>query len=121
MIETPAGFQLWAQRNFLHGPDIQVFGFCKGGRESAERYRLTGFEFVKVTPDNEAEDARSFRLQETAAQVLMDTLWNCGIRPTEGAGTAGAMAAAQAHLQDLRSINTKLVDYVTREQRKAKA
>ena len=119
MIETPAGFQLWAQRNFMHGPDIQVFGFCKGGREYAERYRLTELKFAKVTPDNEGKEAASFPLQETAAQVLMDTLWNCGIRPTEGAGTAGAMAAAQAHLQDLRSINAKLVDYVT--QTKAKA
>lgn len=38
------------------------------------------------------------------AQQLMDALWVCGIRPTEGAGSAGAMAAAQAHLADMRTI-----------------
>lgn len=38
------------------------------------------------------------------AQVLMDELWNCGVRPTEGAGSAGAMAAKEAHLQDMRTL-----------------
>jgi len=38
------------------------------------------------------------------AQELMDQLWQCGLRPTEGAGTAGSMAAVQAHLQDLRQM-----------------
>lgn len=47
---------------------------------------------------------RSFQIGQTGAQVLMDDLWNCGIRPTEGAGTAGAMAATQEHLKDLRKL-----------------
>jgi hypothetical protein len=38
------------------------------------------------------------------AQVLMDDLWRCGIRPTEGAGSAGAMAATQKHLEDMTQI-----------------
>ena len=43
-------------------------------------------------------------LQTEQAQQLMDELWNCGIRPTEGAGSAGAMAAVQAHLKDLQTL-----------------
>jgi hypothetical protein len=43
------------------------------------------------------------------AQVLMDELWNCGLRPSEGTGSAGAMAAVQAHLQDLRRLVPGLV------------
>lgn len=39
-----------------------------------------------------------------AAQQLMDELWACGLRPTEGAGSAGAMAATKAHLEDMRKI-----------------
>ena len=46
-------------------------------------------------------------IDNTCAQVLMDDLWNCGIRPTEGAGTAGAMGAVQGHLNDMRAIVSK--------------
>jgi hypothetical protein len=34
----------------------------------------------------------------------MDELWHAGIRPTEGAGSAGAMAATQRHLEDMRTL-----------------
>ena len=53
----------------------------------------------------------SFMLDNETAQTLMDDLWNCGLRPTEGAGTAGAMRATERHLQDMRTLvfkpNTK--------------
>jgi hypothetical protein len=45
-----------------------------------------------------------FELNDSEAQSLMDQLWQCGIRPTEGTGSAGAMAATQAHLADLRRL-----------------
>jgi hypothetical protein len=38
------------------------------------------------------------------AQMLMDDLWNCGLRPSEGTGSAGALAAVQQHLADMRKI-----------------
>jgi len=38
------------------------------------------------------------------AQELMDDLWRCGIRPTDGAGTAGSMAATERHLEDMRKL-----------------
>jgi hypothetical protein len=43
-------------------------------------------------------------LNDSEAQSLMDQLWQCGIRPTEGTGSAGAMAATQSHLADLRRL-----------------
>jgi len=43
-------------------------------------------------------------LNDSEAQSLMDQLWQCGIRPTEGTGSAGAMAATQSHLSDLRRL-----------------
>ncbi len=46
----------------------------------------------------------SFTMDPKRAQELMDSLWASGLRPTEGAGTAGAMAATQRHLGDLRQI-----------------
>ena len=38
------------------------------------------------------------------AQNLMDNLWDLGFRPTEGKGSAGALAATQAHLEDVRKL-----------------
>jgi hypothetical protein len=44
------------------------------------------------------------RLAQEEAQRLMDELWNCGVRPSEGAGSAGALAATERHLEDMRSL-----------------
>lgn len=44
------------------------------------------------------------RLGIQEAQQLMDELWQCGLRPTEGAGSAGSLAATQRHLDDMRAI-----------------
>lgn len=38
-------------------------------------------------------------LNQTEAQALMDSLWDCGVRPTEGSGSAGAMLAVRDHLK----------------------
>ena len=46
----------------------------------------------------------TFTLRYDEAQILMDDLWNAGLRPTEGAGSAGAMRAVESHLKDLRKI-----------------
>ena len=46
----------------------------------------------------------SFVLDDNTAQVLMDDLWHSGLRPTEGTGSAGALAATQKHLEDMRTL-----------------
>lgn len=54
-----------------------------------------------------AEGARqgpSVILSIQGAQTLMDDLWQAGLRPTEGAGSAGSMAATQRHLDDMRRL-----------------
>lgn len=43
-------------------------------------------------------------LPQEQAQALMDQLWNCGLRPTEGSGSAGSLAATERHLEDMRSL-----------------
>ena len=43
-------------------------------------------------------------IDDIMAQVLMDDLWNCGIRPTEGKGSAGSLTATENHLKDMRMI-----------------
>ena len=43
-------------------------------------------------------------LTNTEAQQLMDSLWDAGLRPSEGSGSAGAMLAVQEHLKDMRRL-----------------
>ena len=43
-------------------------------------------------------------LDLTAAQQLMDELWHCGLRPTEGSGSADSLAATERHLADMRRL-----------------
>jgi hypothetical protein len=45
-----------------------------------------------------------YLMTKNEAQGLMDRLWTCGIRPTEAAGSAGQLAAVQAHLEDMRKL-----------------
>lgn len=48
--------------------------------------------------------APTLRLSNESAQLLMDELWSCGLRPTEGTGSTGQLAATERHLADMRRI-----------------
>lgn len=62
-------------------------------------------ELLTLEPHKDGELITEFAtLDWPQAQLLMDDLWNCGVRPTEGAGSAGALAAVQAHLADMRKL-----------------
>lgn len=61
---------------------------------------------VKTIPFNEM--ARpvppAIELSEEQAQQLCDALWEAGVRPTNGAGSVGQLAATERHLSDLKTI-----------------
>lgn len=44
----------------------------------------------------------TFSLSLTSAQILMDDLWNCGLRPTEARDGNEVIAAIKAHLADVQ-------------------
>ena len=58
--------------------------------------------FIKIDDRFPASETGQMTTEE--AQVLMDDLWDCGIRPTEGSGSAGSLAATERHLEDMRKI-----------------
>lgn len=80
--------------------DLSVFIYDRVTRQSAEK-----ITFVKKEDGEPIQ--RVFGLDKNDAQTLMDDLWQCGVRPTDGAGTAGAMGAVQEHLKDLRNVMKK--------------
>ena len=59
-------------------------------------------EFVKREGYHKHE--ATFKISMDHAQSLMDDLWNAGLRPTSGAGSAGSLRATENHLKDMRDI-----------------
>lgn len=57
-------------------------------------------------------------IDKTVAQKLMDNLWDCGLRPTEGIGSAGSLAATQKHLSDLQKLLDRVLTLVEEEAKK---
>lgn len=73
--------------------------------------RLIGREIVGDSlADDFAAPAPTMRLDMDVAQQLMDELWRAGMRPTEGSGSAGSLAATEKHLADMRAIVSKQLD-----------
>lgn len=77
--------------------DFQIFQLLEGGGVAIG-------DVVMREIDPEAVAPASFSLRPHLAQKLMDSLWQCGLRPSEGTGSAGALAATQDHLKDLRTL-----------------
>jgi hypothetical protein len=52
---------------------------------------------------------KMLHLPEALAQRLIDELWICGFRPTEGTGSAGSLKATQNHLGDMQKLSWRLL------------
>ncbi len=46
----------------------------------------------------------ALHLRTEEAQQLCDALWEAGVRPTNGEGSTGQLAATQAHLADMKTL-----------------
>jgi hypothetical protein len=82
---------------------VSLYAFEKNGDSVAvarslvmDNRPIADFEITEPEP--------FLKLDPTTAQYLMDSLWDCGLRPSEGSGSAGALAATQKHLEDMRSL-----------------
>ena len=64
------------------------------------------FELVptwKEVPEGQMIDySNDIVLRPEQAQELMDSLWQCGLRPVQGSGSAGSLAATEAHLATVK-------------------
>jgi hypothetical protein len=79
---------------------------------------MSGGLIAKPVQFIEHEDGYLFdpvlTLDGEEAQQLIDELWRCGLRPTEGAGSAGSLAATEKHLSDMRTIAFKQLNIKTK-------
>lgn len=80
------------------GIEVAVFQKRDFGMMVAEPLTL------REMKDGEYINEPTMRLQNQEAQQLMDELWRCGLRPSEGTGSAGSLAATEKHLVDMQKI-----------------
>ena len=88
-----------SKRGFDGGVDFHVYTSTHVGIPIALSPRDLG-----MTP------LPTFDLTNASAQEMMDSLWGIGFRPSEGSGSAGALAATQRHLDDMRKLAFAHVD-----------
>lgn len=61
--------------------------------------------FKVLTEEEQNKECPStMQLRPDEAQQFMDELWRVGIRPADGAGSVGQMAATEKHLEDMRRL-----------------
>ena len=82
---------------FEWGYGIDILMFDEQGHTAVEMCKA-----VEVPAGGRIPTA--FRLKPEEAQMLMDSLWDAGVRPSEGSGSAGSLKATQEHLKDMRVL-----------------
>jgi hypothetical protein len=95
--------KFYARRSDPFGDGIDVVGVIPSIGESPGAL-LQPTQVVARTRDTHYEPHPWVTLDRDSAQRLMDELWSVGLRPSEGTGSAGALAATERHLQDMRTI-----------------
>lgn len=106
--------------NFGRGININMAirlpdGYAAGDRVTGDqvlKHRIaTGITFTEIDDPDLAPLGEAFlSLSMTDAQALMDELWRCGLRPSEGTGSAGSLAATERHLKDMQTIAFELLE-----------
>ena len=101
MIEIRAIKQPFRQQGIsLFIDDVPIHGAIDQQYMVAEPIKMR----VRTSDELYEETIAPLTIKSQAAQKLMDDLWDCGLRPSEGTGSAGQLAAVQKHLKDLRTI-----------------
>lgn len=90
--------RIHAQREFLFD-GISLHLFNDQGHQLAVAKPV-----VMEAIENGAFATPMLNIGMETAQQLMDELWNCGVRPTEGSGSAGSLAATERHLADMKKL-----------------
>jgi hypothetical protein len=73
---------------------------------------LSGLQFTTHAANETTEPTEALILPIEVAQELVDALWQCGLRPSEGSGSAGALRATEAHLKDTQEFSRRLLSIV---------
>lgn len=99
MYNRQIDLYVYAESRELNPQDVKYYQLVQDESDKSGH----SFQFVAIDPMGMVSSP-SLPMSIQTAQNLMDELWNTGLRPTEGSGSAGAMAAQGKHLEDMRAI-----------------
>lgn len=71
---------------------------------SGSRSFIEGYSLRRCEPGDVSRTPEAMSVRKDDLQQLMDELWRAGFRPSEGTGSAGQLAATQAHLKDMQKL-----------------
>jgi len=91
-----------AWRDDAFGHSIGLYIRIHNGAAGTPPTAVTGIKVEAADPLHSTPCA--MRLHEAEAQVLMNSLWECGIRPTKEVTSTGQLGATEKHLADMRAI-----------------
>lgn len=98
--------------SFTH-EGIDLFAY----RSDGETYYCA--ERLKLSQVEKRDPIEPFLTIKTGeAQKLMDDLWDCGLRPSEGSGSAGSLLATQKHLDNMKTIAFHVLKIGSQKQEK---
>lgn len=94
-----------ASSNFRLGRSVEIYVSGYGFREGV--FDIKNIEWEEVSQGKYPNE--SFVISQESAQELINSLWECGLRPAQGAGSAGQLETMKAHLEDMRKIAFKFL------------
>jgi hypothetical protein len=80
------------------------------GKQGEKHVALSNLVFEELKEFSDPKE--KIYMTQQQGQELMDSLWDCGIRPSEGTGSAGAMSAIQDHLKSMKILSDRLLSIV---------
>lgn len=84
----------------------RMFELRVGVETSSGKWALMQPVEFKVIEESDAglESRAAMAMSKEDLQSLMDEIWSAGVRPSEGSGSAGSLAATERHLADMRAL-----------------
>jgi len=94
---------------------IKIYFWKRVGTELHVLRRDGGWQAYPEMHAAFIEDEHGISISPTVAQSLMDSLWERGLRPTEGKGSAGSLAATERHLKDVQEFSDRLLKMIEKD------
>lgn len=105
MTTLPLQFVIYPEFSAGFNYDLHAYARLPDGRVAIQEQCIT---FRSLTQEEASQVPRAplLHLSKESLQSLIDQLWQLGIRPTEGHGSTGQLAATERHLEH----TTRLLD-----------
>lgn len=104
MIMYSEKTQIYCNRDIWTFPSISMLFVKRFVNDSNESIAVAEPMLFKKVEEHGVRHPPTIELRIDEATALMDDLWRCGIRPSNGDGSVGEIAAVRNHLADMQKL-----------------